>query len=223
MTGNRCHTLKWFPLLFLRQINRLKLSFTRSFRQRCRWKPSIIKWFLKKQHTTYQNIFPQSAWENESYGKYYFGPLDRQGKFHTAWQFTLFWAFSKILCHLWLQWAECISYTCATRDTLLEPSLCIVATLAAGGSGVAHCLPGKCIFKYGSKEWLSFSLIPTSCWGTSRSCIIWRQNIQWSSVWRFHLEAKTEDKMTFKLQLLRFRVSRLGKKFYLNESPENEP
>lgn len=73
----------------------------------------------------------------------------RQGKFHTAWQFTLFWAFSKILCHLWLQWAECISYTCATHDILPEPSLCIVATLALGGLGrlhIVHCLPEKCVF-----------------------------------------------------------------------------
>lgn len=32
-----------------------------------------------KQHILYQNIFPQSAWENESYGKYYFGPVDVKG------------------------------------------------------------------------------------------------------------------------------------------------
>lgn len=35
--------------------------------------------FFKNQNILYQNIFTQSAWENKSYGKYYFGLVDVKG------------------------------------------------------------------------------------------------------------------------------------------------
>lgn len=43
----------------------------------------------------YQNIFPESAWENESYGKYYFGLVDVKGNSTQHDNLLYFWLFLK--------------------------------------------------------------------------------------------------------------------------------
>lgn len=45
-------------------------------------------------------ISAQGAWENESYEKYYFGPMDVKGNSTQHDNLLYFGAFYKILCHL---------------------------------------------------------------------------------------------------------------------------
>lgn len=104
--------------------------------------------FVRKKHKLWQSISARGAWENESYGKYYFGLVDVRGNSTQHDNLLYFRLFYKILCHLWLQWAECISYTCVTNDILPALSLCIVATLALGGPGKLHSV--RCLHEYGA-------------------------------------------------------------------------
>ena len=170
----------------MKQINRLMLSLACSFWWYDRWEPSIIQWFLKKQHILYQNIFPECLGKWILW-KILFWAGGRQGKFHTAWQFTLFWAFSKILCHLWLQWAECISYTCATHDILPEFSLCIVATLALRGWGgcilCIACLRSACFWAW-IKGIIVIFFRPTFFLSKMRHIPPWEHAVQCLSVHR---------------------------------------
>lgn len=134
ITGNRCGTLKHFSILFSRQIEAF-ISRRRSafgLQQMGAFNNAVISWETTRTVAEYFSSERLGKWIS---WKILFWAAERQGKFRTAWQFTLFWAFYKILCHLWLQWAACISYTCATRDILPEFSLCTVATLAFGDCG----------------------------------------------------------------------------------------
>lgn len=81
-------------------------------------------------HTQQTNFLPECL-GTRIWWKILFWAGACQGKFHPAWQFTLLFLFSEILCHLWLQWTAYISCRCVcmcvchklkTRNKSLQPS-----------------------------------------------------------------------------------------------------